>query len=164
MIGQRQCRGSQHVPRSGKERFTWVRRSIALNVQIQLVLADSARLKPANTSEGTEPSADRLAKSMSLRIGMLRMPPTGHVSVLVRPKHGHVLVTATGRCWHFAEQYCVPQSCQQIDYRNCYASILLSVPQLNSLQGQYDPRLFNTAPVILQYLYIQFSVTIVTGA
>lgn len=91
------------------------------------------------------------------------VPPTGNVSVLVRPKYGRVLVTAIGRCWHFAEQYCVPQLRQQIDYRNCYASIPLSVPQLNSLQGQYDPRLFNTAPVILQYLYLQFSGSIVTG-
>jgi hypothetical protein len=56
-----------------------------------------------------------------------------------------------------------PCQVRQTDYRNCYASILLSVPQLNSLQGQYDPRLFNTATVILQYLYLQFSGSIVTG-
>jgi hypothetical protein len=43
-------------------------------------------LKPANTSEGTEPSADRLANSMSLRIGMRACRPTGHVSVLARRK------------------------------------------------------------------------------
>jgi len=42
---------------------------------MQLVLADSARLKPANTSEGTEPSADWRAKSMSLRIGMQACRP-----------------------------------------------------------------------------------------
>ena len=90
------------------------------------------------------------------------VPTTGNVSVLARRKWA-VLVTAIGRCWHFAEQYCVPQSGQQIDYRNRYTSILLSVPQLNSLQGLFDPRLFNTAPVILLYLYLQFSVSIVTG-
>ena len=34
---------------------------------------------------------------------------------------------------------------------------------LNSLWVNLDPRLFNTAPTILQYLYQKYSVSIVTG-
>ena len=56
----------------------------ALNVEMLLVLADSACLKPANTSEGIAPSAEWLAHSMSLRIGMQACRPTGHVSLARR--------------------------------------------------------------------------------